>query len=157
MLLIPDTHSASNTLAARTAPVDSRRAEDRQFLAMQRGFAQSGGLAKGDEVARMMRRDSKQPLSTLARHIVDRQAVSFVWCGQIWLPLFQFDLPDMRLRDDASAIVSVLTDLWDDWELALWFVQPNDHLGGVTPIQRFEADPFAVLQSARTDRFIALG
>ena len=157
MLLMPTAAQAPSTSTARATPLDGRRVEDRQFLAMQRAFAQTGGLANGDEVAQLMRRHSAQPLSTLARWIVDRRVVSYFWRGQTWLPLFQFALPGMQLRAEARTIVAELVDLCDDWELALWFVQPNEWLDDATPLERFDADPSGVLQAARIDRFIALG
>jgi hypothetical protein len=157
-MLISVANHVPSTSTTRTMPVlDARRVEDREFLAMQRAFAQSGGgLANGDDIARLMRRHSAQPLSTLARWIVDRRVVSFVWRGQTWLPLFQFD-PDMQPRADACAIVAELVGVYDDWELALWFVQPSEWLDDATPLERFGANPFDVLQAARIDRFVANG
>ena len=42
-----------------------------QFAAMEIAYERRGGLASGDEVARLLRRHSEQPLSVLARWIVD--------------------------------------------------------------------------------------
>ena len=79
-----------------TDPTLFRRLEDRQFLAMSRAYARSGGLASGDEIARRLRRREAQPLSTIARWIVDRRIVSLDWQSQMLIPLFQFDLTDIE-------------------------------------------------------------
>lgn len=133
------------------------RLEDRQFLNMVRAYRATGGLANGDEVARLLRKRSEQPISMLARWIVDRSVVSIVWQSQTLLPLFQFDLADMSLRSGTSAVIRELVDAFDDWEIAHWFAQPNTWLDGAAPVDNMASDQSAVLSAARADRFIALG
>src|SRR6202008_3343774 len=69
----------------------SDRVEDRQLAAIACGFQSRGGLATADEVALVIPRHSAQPISALARWIVDRDLVHFAWQGAPLLPLFQFD------------------------------------------------------------------
>jgi len=133
------------------------RVEDRQLAAMSCGFQHHGGLATGDEVVRLMRRRSDQPISTLARWIVDRSVVHFAWQGATLLPLFQFDRNRMLLNPIVISVVRELRDAFDDWESALWFVTPNASTNGVAPVDAFESNPLAALAAARTDRFVALG
>ena len=61
-------------------------------------YAARGGVASGDEIARMLRPHLTQPLSTLARWIVGRAVVSFSWREQTLVPLFQFNRGDMSIR-----------------------------------------------------------
>ena len=133
------------------------RVEDRQLAAMSCGFQRCGGLATAEEVIRLMRRQSDQPISTLARWIVDRSIVHFARQGATLLPLFQFDRDRMLLDPMAIGVVQELRDIYDDWEIALWFVTPNTSTSGVAPVDAFESNPMAALAAARTDRFVALG
>ena len=131
--------------------------EDRQFLTMKGAYARTGGLAFGDEVARLLRRRSEQPISTLARWIVARTIVTFEWRSQTLIPLFQFDPLDMSHRAGTVAVIRELSDVFDDWELASWFAQPNVWLHDATPVDAIRDDQPGVLQAARVDRFIARG
>ena len=143
---------------ARRAPFPgSGRLEDRQFAAMELAFARHGGLATADGVARLMRCRSSQPISTLARWIVDRRAVNIAWHGQTLLPMFQFDRESMALQAGVGDVVAELAHAFDDWELALWFAAPNSWLGDAAPVDRLHVEQPAVLDAARADRFIALG
>jgi hypothetical protein len=141
----------------RLAPTLQHRLEDRQFLVMQHAFHLTGGMVSGDEMARLLRRHSDQPISMLARWIVAREAVSFEWKSQTLLPLFQFDLSNMSLRPSVTAIVRELADVFDDLPLALWFAEPNAWLADSSPVDVVAVDPAAVLEAARADRFIARG
>ena len=138
-------------------PALLRRLEDRQFLEMDAAFRSSGGLLCGDSLATLMRGRLEQPVSVIARWIVERRAVSFEWQARTMLPVFQFDFTNSTLRDSIVEVVKELRDVFDDWDLALWFAQSNACLGGAAPVDVIHADPKAVLATARVDRFIARG
>jgi len=139
------------------APTLQHRIEDSRLLMMQRAFRPTGGMVGGDEMARLMRRHSEQPISVLARWIVSREAVSFEWKSQTLLPLFQFDLSDMSLRPGVTGVVRELAGVFEDMSLALWFAESNAWLGDVSPAEVIAVDPASVLDCARADRFIARG
>lgn len=128
-----------------------------QHIMMVDAYRRTGGLVSGAEVALLLRRHSRQPLSLLARWIVARRVVSFVWHSEILVPLFQFDRHDMSLRREIGQVVDELADTFDDWELAAWFAQPNSWLQDAAPVELIDVDQPAVLQAARADRFIARG
>jgi hypothetical protein len=142
---------------AHRQPPYTQRLEDRQFLEMEQSFRPSGGLVSGDELVRHLRRHHEQPISTLARWIVERQVVSLSWQGQTLLPMFQFEPSDMGMNPAVAASVRELKDIFDDWDLALWFARPNIWLFDRAPVQLIVSDPLAVRNAARADRFIALG
>lgn len=144
-------------MTRRPTPSFQQRLEDRQFLEMEQAFRASGGLASGDELASRLRRCSEQPISMLARWIVDRRAVSFPWRSQTLLPLFQFDLATMSLRPAVIETVCELRGVFDDWDLAMWFARPNAWLSDFAPVNLVDVDTSAVLDAARADRFIAHG
>ena len=126
-------------------------------MTMVDAYRRTGGLVGGAEVALLLRRHSTQPLSLLARWIVTRRLVSYVWQSEILVPLFQFDRHDMSLRRASSQVVDELADTFDDWELAAWFAQPNSWLQDTAPVELIDIDQPAVLHAARADRFIARG
>ena len=128
---------------------------ERQFAAMASAYSRHGGLATGDAVAEMLRTRSSQPISTLARWIVDRRIVSFTWRSRLLVPLFQFDPANMAPRPCVLDALGELSPPFDDWELALWFVEPNAWLGDRPPIDVVDADPAELVQAARADRQIA--
>jgi hypothetical protein len=138
-----------------THPEVSRRLEDRQFLAMERAFAASGGLACDDEVLRLLRRHVDQPLATLARWIVARDVISFLWKGRRLMPRFQFDLADMSLRPEAIEVSRELARFLDNWDLARWFAQPNVWLADQAPVEVLRTEPQEVLEAAHADRLVA--
>jgi len=147
------TDLASPCTSRREAPL--RRAEDRQYLNMEIVYARHGGLAEGDDVARRLRRRSPQPGSLLARWIVERSIVSFYWRGRVLVPKFQFNDLDQMPRQEVMSIVSELTPFLDDWDAALWFVEPNAWIEFQLPIDLMASNPYAVLQAARGDRHVA--
>lgn len=143
--------------SSHTPPAWARWLEDRQFHVMEQAFRATGGVVCGDDLATLVRSRSEQPVSIIARWIVERLAVSFEWQAQTMLPMFQFDLPGLTLRPRVAAVVQELRDVFDDWDLALWFAESNAWLCGAAPVDVIGGDPVAVLDAARADRFIARG
>jgi len=134
-----------------------QRLEDRQFLAMERAFTGHGGWASGDELARRLRTHFDQPLSTLARWIVGRTIVQIEWQGNTLIPLFQFDMSDMSLQSTVAHLVAELVPVFGDWDLALWFAEPNSWLRDMAPVDVLQTHPLEVVHAARADRFVARG
>ncbi len=129
----------------------------RQVAAMLSGYRSTGGVASGEIIASLLRQHSEQPISLLARWIVSRKVVSFVWRSQTHLPLFQFDLNRMEIRPGAQSVMAELARAFDDWEMANWFALPNSWLAGAVPADALASDSQAVLHAARADRFVAIG
>lgn len=143
--------------AGTSSPLTRVIDKDRDFVALLRGYKQTGGLARGDEVAAMLQRISGQSVSLLARWIVSREALSFEWRAEIWVPLFQFRLDDMSIKEDFRRVSVELEPAFDGWTLSHWFVQPNSWLDGRAPADVLAQDPRGVWQAARADRFVAMG
>jgi hypothetical protein len=69
------------------------------------------------------------------------------------------DVP-VRSSEPLPSVVDVveeLRDVFDDLELALWFVSPNAWLGHAAPVDLVNRDDETMLQAARADRFVAWG
>jgi hypothetical protein len=133
-------------------------AESRRMAAVELAYRRHGGLASADEVVNMLgRRNHAQPLSRVARWLVAGDVVSFERQSRTWLPLFQFELRAMALRPEVRVVIRELSGVFDGWELASWFVSPNNWLGNMTPVAALTTLPAVVREAARVDRFIACG
>jgi len=129
----------------------------RQYAEIVDGYRSTGGLTSGDEVARWLRAGNGQPISTLARWIVDRQIVCIEWQGHLQLPLFQFDRTGLGLLPMLQQTMAELAEVFDDWNAAAWFATPNCWLDDARPAEALARRPVEVLDAARADRFIAGG
>ncbi len=130
---------------------------DRQFVAMLRAFRETGGLARGDEVAESLAQRGAGDVSRLARGIVSGEVLGFDWKGEVWVPLFQFDLRSMAIRPEVRQVAGELPSCFDTWAQAMWFAMPNVRLGERTPADALVTDLPSVLDAARADRFAVAG
>jgi hypothetical protein len=118
-------------------------------------FRSSGGVVSTDALIMMLRRRSDQPISLLARWLVNRDVISFKSNGQTLLPTFQFDGLTGAVQPAVLGVLAELRGAFDDDEVAAWFAQPNSSLFGDSPVNLIDKDPTAVLEAARIDRFVA--
>ena len=133
------------------------RSPEMQFRELLATFQRTGGVASGNQVAGLVDEHWDQSISTVARWIVSRHVLSFMWQAQTLLPLFQFERPAMLLRPGIAEVVTELSGVYDDWDLALWFAAPNAWLDEGTPADLLATRSADVLDAARADRFIVRG
>ncbi len=119
---------------------------------MLNSYRGSGGLAREQEVVALFKRRYGPDLATLASWIVEREVICFEWQSQIWLPWFQFNRFDMAPQPELGQVLAELTCVYDPWELANWFAQPNPWLADRTPVDTLASDLSAVLHAARVSR-----
>lgn len=136
---------------------DPRGDDADRLFDMQRAFRATGGLVSGDRLVDMLRLRLDQPISLLARWIVDRRVISFEARGATWLPLFQFEAEGVDVTDGVQRVIGELRGVFDNWELVQWFAMPNTWLDGASPADAIADYPQAVVQAARADRFVAAG
>lgn len=139
----------------RRPPVETER--DREFVGMLKNFRETGGLQRGDEVAALLAQRGTGDVARLARWLVSRDAVGFDWRGELWVPMFQFQLHTMTLRPEAVRVSSELAAVFDPWALSLWFATPNAWLEERLPADALAGSPDAVREAARADRFAVRG
>lgn len=82
---------------------------DHQFVAMLNGYRGSGGLARADEVLKVLKCHSEAHVARLARWIVKRKVICFEWRSQTWLPWFQFHRLDTTPQPDLEPVFTELT------------------------------------------------
>ena len=125
--------------------------------AMLAAYWGSGGIARGDDLARLLKRLDRGEPQSLSALIAARQVFGFDWHRAFWVPMFQFDLDSLTLKPGSGAVISELKPVFNGWELASWFAHPNSLLNGSRPVDVVDSDPAAVLGAARIDRFVAAG
>jgi hypothetical protein len=124
---------------------------------MRQAYRATGGIARGEDLARWLEDRQLGDFVTLARLIVSGVVFSFEWQDAFWIPMFQFDRHDLSVRPGPQRVLAELAADFDGWSLAVWFAEPNSWLADRRPVDLLESNLDAVLQAARADRFIAAG
>ena len=118
-------------------------------------FKSSGGTARADDLALLLQEKSRGNFVSLARQLVSRDVFSFEFQNHFWVPMFQFHLPDMSVKQEVTRVVGELAAALDSWTLAQWFTQPNAWLAMQRPVDMLQRRFSDVLAAARADRFVA--
>ena len=129
----------------------------RGFVTMLSQYHASGGLARGDTLGRLLDDWQCGDHVSLARLISADEIFSFRWRGECWIPMFQFELRDLSVKPGPRRVLAELMQVFDDWQLAVWFVRPNPWLQTKRPLDLLDSDLTGVLEVARADRFIVDG
>lgn len=135
------------------------------WLSTCAAFADSGGMISGDELAQRLTdsalsaggTDGLQAISLVARWIVSRSVVTVLGPHGWMLPMFQFDQATATPKPTMAPVLAELRGVFDEAELALWFVSSNDWLQGDRPAMVMHKNLPGVLHAARADRFLARG
>lgn len=143
--------------SATSATRSCRMCTEQALPNLLSAFRTTGGVMTDDALAALLRKRWVQPISVVARWIVDRQVVHFTLGSQLMLPLFQFDLKNHDVLPSVGRVIAQLGDSFDDQELAQWFDEANCWLHGATPAEAIAEDFSAVLEAARADRFALEG
>ena len=127
------------------------------FQSLRVAYRQTGGVARGDDLARLLEDRKLGACVNLAKLIVGRGVFAFKWQDELWIPMFQFDLRDLSLKMAHRPVLAELAPVFDNWALADWFAKPNAWLRDRSPVNVLGSNLPAVLDAARADRFIANG
>lgn len=130
---------------------------DQDFAALRTAYRASGGIARGDDLARLLDEHHSGDFVSLAMSILEGELFAFQWQHTFWIPMFQFDLRDLSIREGPHRVLAELESVFDGWSMAVWFAQRNSWLHGHRPVDLLDADLDSVLQAACADRFIANG
>ncbi|HEX7441459.1 MAG TPA: hypothetical protein VF319_15325 [Caldimonas sp.] len=121
------------------------------------GYRATGGTARGDDLARLLEDHPRGSFVSLARLIASGEVFGFERQHTFWVPMFQFELRDLSIKEGLRQVLAELVTVFDGWALALWFVRPNSSLKDGRPVDLLDSNLAAVLDAARTDRFVAAG
>lgn len=125
---------------------------ERGFAALRDAYRATGGIADGDDLARLLEERQLGRYMSLARLIVLGGVFSFEWRGVYWIPMFQFGLQDLSLKPGPRQVLTELMPVLDAWPLAVWFAKPNTWLSRQRPVDLLDADLPGVLHAAQADR-----
>jgi len=120
-------------------------------------FRPTGGMALGDDLARLLEYLDHGDFISLARHIAAHTVFGFTWRERLWIPMFQFELRDLSVQAASRAVLAELGHAFDGWALACWFAEPNPWLGAQRPVDVLHSEHSAVCEAARADRFALQG
>ncbi len=116
-----------------------------------------GGFVRAEDLIQTLRRRSSQPLSCVARWIVQRDVVSVRRCDGWWLPRFQFSASEIAPLPIVRLVAEEFNDVLDEVELVNWFFRPNASLEGCLPACAIHDRADHVYRAARADRWVARG
>lgn len=125
------------------------------FRALRHACAASGGIARADDLARLLDDCRRDDFVSLARLIGQRSIFAFDWRGVLWIPMFQFDLRDLSVRSAPQKVRAGLNPTNGGWTLAVWFAKPNGWLQGRRPVDLLDNRPEQVVRVAHVERFIS--
>jgi hypothetical protein len=127
------------------------------FAALRLAYSASGGLARGDDIGRLLADHGPGTFISMAKLLEDEEIFGFEWNASLWIPMFQFGLNDLSLKPSPRQVRAALGEEFNGWTVAAWFVEPNVWLARRRPIDLLESELEAVLLAARADRFVAAG
>ena len=121
-------------------------------------YEASGGLVSDRALLQWLRDlGEEQPISKLARWIVERRVVSFGDEAQMWFPRFQFELGVAWVRPAVLRVLGEFDGVLDQLETAQWFATPSPWLQDEAPAERIARAAHDVVEAARIDRFLLTG
>lgn len=131
------------------------------WLSTSAAFADTGGMISGDDLAQRLVDSTSnrglQAISLVTSWIVSRAVVAVLGPNGWMLPMFQFDPATSTIKPSMRPVMAELRGVFDEAELALWFVSPNNWLEGDRPAVAMEKNLPSVLHAACADRYVARG
>jgi hypothetical protein len=161
--VLPSTYCDTKGMASRPRAITSTIGaiagwqDELAFAALSLSYRASGGMARGDDIGRMLADHGPGTFVSMAKLLEDEAIFGFGWNASLWIPMFQFELSDLSIKDEPARVRAELGEEFDGWTLAAWFVEPNMWLARRRPIDLLASDSDAVLLAARADRFVAAG
>jgi hypothetical protein len=124
------------------------------FIALLETFRMTGGTAPGEIMGALLEEHHAGDAVGLARLLCSGELFAFEWRASLWLPMFQFALPDLSLKVAPQRVRLALPTAWSGWALACWFATPNAWLTDRRPVDLLDTDPDAVLRAAQSLKWI---
>jgi hypothetical protein len=119
-----------------------------RFRELCEAFRATGGIARADDLARLLEDFQSGNFATLAKRMASKEILHFEWRGMHWVPMFQFDLRDLSHRPAARLFLDACGAEVSGWALACWLASPSTSLGDQAPIELFESDLLGLCAAA---------
>jgi hypothetical protein len=150
-------HPAPDTFEQHSHKPPGIQGDSAGFASILNAYRGSGGTARGDDLACLMKEHLRGDYISLARLLVNGGVFGFTWRGVLWIPMFQFELRDLAVKSGSRLVLAELASTFDNWAVATWFAEGNSWLDGRPPVDMLDRDLPKVLEAARAGRFIAAG
>lgn len=138
-------------MASASRPQMSALPSSDGFLALIRAFFGSGGIARADELARMLQERNCGDYIGLARLLAAEQVFGFEWRDTLWVPMFQFDPYNFSVKSSFEKVWRERAPTLKGWQFANWLATPNASLANRRPLDVLDLDCQAVLSVAKLD------
>ena len=120
------------------------------FVALLKAFRASGGIAPAHGLECLRAEYAIGGAASLPKLILAGEIFGFTWCGNLWMPMFQFAPDDLSVRPGPRRVRDVLPSSWTPWALAAWFASPSLFLDDQCPTDVLEVNLVATLDAARS-------
>jgi hypothetical protein len=106
---------------------------------------------RGQDLARLLEDHHHAYVMSLEKLIASGKVFGFDWRRTFWVPMFQFDLGDLSVKQGPRHVWAALAATFDGLTLAAWFVRPSAWLYGRRPVDLLDSNLLDVLQAARSE------
>ena len=127
------------------------------LAALMATYRATGGVARGDDLARLLEDRGLGDFVDLARLIASNEVFGFKWRDTLWIPMFQVELRDLSIKPATQLVLMQLGSRFDGWARAAWFAQPNSWLNDRRPVDSLDSHLADVLRAASIARLITGG
>jgi hypothetical protein len=123
----------------------------RGFVALLEAFRTTGGTAPAEVLGRMLDDLHGCPAHDLAELLQLGKVFGFEWRGNLWIPMFQFELESLEVKRAPQAVRAELPSQWAGWTLAGWFACAHTLLNGQRPVDVLDTSHKAVMHAAHLE------
>jgi hypothetical protein len=145
------TRAMTDSMVPTASTHEGVSAMDGAFMGLLYAYRSHGGLSRVDALPAGGRFSCQGQIRLVKDLLHDGDLFGFPWHNSFWIPLFQFDMPNLSIETKTKLVTSSLGYGLDGWALASWFVEPNPWLGSDCPIQCLESRLSDVLYAARAN------
>lgn len=135
-------------LTKAEAVLGSPSDQDRAFIALLNAYRPYGGLSRLHGLTADGQVESEGREIVVGKLIDEGELFGFHWHDDVWIPMFQFDMPGPKVALGPQRITAQLGRGVDGWVIASWFVRPNAWLENHSPIECLNSRLPEVLEAA---------
>jgi hypothetical protein len=157
MAPVIDAGSCFPALAKAESALSNPSAQDCAFVAMLDAYRPYGGLSRLDRLTAGGHVESEGRENVVGKLVDEGALFGFHWHDDVWIPLFQFDMPGPKVALGPQRIAAQLGPGIDGWVIASWFVRPNAWLENYSPIECLSSRLPEVLEAAARSELCCAG
>jgi hypothetical protein len=124
--------------------------QDLSFIDLLNAYRPYGGVSRVNDLPAGLRVTCAGQDQSVSDLVCNGDLFAFSWHDDLWIPMFQFDMPDLTISTGPHRAVVNLGPGFDGWALARWFIEPNPWLNDDSAIE-IEHTPIECLGSRLAD------